>query len=493
MIKDNKYKASPVKKLSIEQKETLTSSYPSPNKINHLIKPDFSPILFQENNFFAKTKGSYKIQKKIEPKSPNKAPNTDYLTPIKIQGKDLFGIKHDKKYCRKLNFDNIDEKSIEFKNNINNNNKSIEKDLIENNNNNDFLKIIRNDKIDIDDINFNNNINNINNKNGLEKNINSEQNIKYDNDKMETDFIIIKTITSNKFDAVYKVKEKRTNKIFCIKKISEKSNKNNFILLPKILDDIQKKIDFLEISKKFCIEIIDYWIEEQIFYLKEKERNYSEKSIYILTQFYPTGDILDYLEKLEKINYKFTPSFYWDLIFEMMIGLLSLHKKGYIHFDIKPTKYLVTNDGYILLNDFGLSHKIEELKNLDDIIEGDSKYISKELFESINNISLRKINYKTDIFSLGLSILEILAKIDLPKNGKLWRFIRDSGEKILTEKFFVNCNISDNKDFIDLIKKMIAPISERLDLIDLINSTTELKKRYVLLEKNVYKKESGLI
>ena len=476
MINASQIFSSPTKKLS-ESQNNPSLSYPSPKKTNHLIKPDFSPILFHENNFFAKSKGSYKIQKKFAPDSPVKTPNTDYLTPIKVQGKDLFGIKNDRKCCRKLNFDDFEEKDFSKKE-------------TNNNTENDFLQLIKDDKI----INQN-----IYNENGLENNNNIKdkecEESKECNDRMEKDFIIIKTLTNYKFDAIYQVKEKKTNKIYCIKKISEKTKKNNFNLLPQILSDIQKESNNtnLELGHSFCIKIIDYWLEKQNFYLKEKNRNYFEKNIYILTDFYSSGDILDYLEKLEKINYRFTSNFYWDLIFEMMIGLLYFHNKGYIHFDIKPTNYLVNNEGYILLNDFGLSHKIEELSNLDDIIEGDSKYISKELFECIDKISLRNINYKTDIFSLGLSLLEILAKIDLPNNGKLWRYIRDSGGRVLNEKFFVNSNISNNIDFINLIKKMISPVNERPDLIELINDTGELKKRYLLLKKNEYKKENIFI
>ena len=96
MLNDVNGISSPTKK-SPKSSKNVFSSYPSPKKRNYLIKPDFSPILFQENHLFLKGIGSYKTKKKIEPESPFKTPNTDYFTPIKVQGKDLFGIKKDKK------------------------------------------------------------------------------------------------------------------------------------------------------------------------------------------------------------------------------------------------------------------------------------------------------------------------------------------------------------------------------------------------------------
>jgi hypothetical protein len=77
-----------------------------------LAKPDFSPIIDQENNYGLKTKGVYKKRSNLELESPIKTPNTNYFTPIKIEGKDLFGIKEDNQCIRKLNFDENECKEL---------------------------------------------------------------------------------------------------------------------------------------------------------------------------------------------------------------------------------------------------------------------------------------------------------------------------------------------------------------------------------------------
>ena len=448
--------------------------YPTPEQIKHLIKPDFSPLLIKENKFIAKT--SYKIPKTSEPESPMKTLNSIHLSPNRIKGKDLFGVKQTKNYCKKLNFDEEGKKDDFTNDNDDNNNK---KDI--NNNYNSFLfQCPNNDKYEIEiKADF------IDEKNREEKNLMKN---KKNNNRMENEYTIIKTIYENKLDAIYQVKEYKTRNIYCLKKISEKSDKNNFRKILTTLEDIQKENRDWRFDKTFCVKYIDYWVENRNNDTQNEDSNYINKNIYILTPYYKNGDLLDYLGQLEINNFVFTPEFYWDMIFEMMIGLLYIHKKGYIHFDIKPTNYLVDDEGYILINDFGLSYKKEELRDLDDIKEGDSKYISKELFECLDNNTLKKIDFKTDIFSLGLTLLEILAKIEIPSNGQLWRCIRDLGGNFLTEKIFYNSNIVNFEDFFSLIKKMISPINKRPTLLELIKETFELNKRYELLEKSNYEK-----
>ena len=431
-------------------------SYPSPQSKKILVQPDFSPITIRENKFGVKTNGSYKKRVIIEPESPIKTPNTNYFTPIKIEGKDLFGTKKSNQFCRRLNFNDLDNKSY-------NSNKISDNEL----------------NIFLNKLNINNDLdkfNNLNNNNPIDK-------LKVCNNKMEKDFSIIETKKELKYDAFYIVKENKTGKLFFIKKISKKSKKNNFSKIDTIFNDMHNKNNDLNdnnLGEEFCMKYIDYWVENE-------NNELFNKNLYILLDYYPFGDILDYLEHLEKNqNFKFTSEFYWDIIFEMIIGLLYFHNKGYIHFDIKPANYIVDNNGYIKLNDFGLCHKIEELSLIDDIIEGDSRYISKELFDNNDKISLSNVDNRCDVFSLGLSFLEIMGKIELPENGKLWRDIRNENF-IIKEELFHYCNISNNKDFLKLINQMISPINKRPTLIEIIKSFPELSNRYDLLKINKYK------
>ena len=91
---------------------------PTQKKIQLLLKPDFSPITKKENLFELKNHASYKRQPIIKSESPLKAPNSNYFTPIKIEGKDLFDANNDKKFCSELNFDDIENKEYNLNDKI---------------------------------------------------------------------------------------------------------------------------------------------------------------------------------------------------------------------------------------------------------------------------------------------------------------------------------------------------------------------------------------
>ena len=270
------------------------------------------------------------------------------------------------------------------------------------------------------------------------------------------------------------------------KKIVKTSPKSNIEALKKITQDFKNNDN--NILNIFCVKILDFWIEKEQFNPLLSDLNFCDKNLYLLTNYYENGDIFDYLEKLEEIHYNFTENFYWDIVFEMIMGLLYVHESGYIHIDIQPGNYLVDENGYLKLNDFSLAIRVNELCIIDDIVEGDAKYISKELFHYKKDT---KLNSKCDIFSLGLSLLELIAKIELPYNGQLWHELRDDNFKI-SENYFDKSNIKNVKDFISLISRMILPFDKRPNLKEIINQFPQLSQRYQLLLNGKYKKNCDI-
>ncbi|HNY95163.1 MAG TPA: AAA family ATPase, partial [Flexilinea sp.] len=85
-----------------------------------------------------------------------------------------------------------------------------------------------------------------------------------------------------------------------------------------------------------------------------------------------------------------------------------IHKNNIIHLDIKPDNILINEErGDVKIADFGISavltHANDELYN-PDVIEGTLSYMSPEQTGRMN----RGVDYRTDIYSLGATLYEML-------------------------------------------------------------------------------------
>lgn len=88
------------------------------------------------------------------------------------------------------------------------------------------------------------------------------------------------------------------------------------------------------------------------------------------------------------------------------LGLI--HKNNIVHLDIKPDNILINPEkGEVKIADFGISavltHANDELYN-PDVIEGTLSYMSPEQTGRMN----RGVDYRTDIYSLGATLYEML-------------------------------------------------------------------------------------
>ena len=312
--------------------------------------------------------------------------------------------------------------------------------------------------------------------------------------KFDEDYIIIQTLSEGENGNIYLCVKIQDNKTYVVKMSTSFTRKIDFNNLKNIITDISENSKHKFYS--YVHQYKDYWIEENVVNEKINKRN-----IYMVSDYCSNDNLIKFIKKIsscekgekEKNNIDINilnPDFYWDIIFQMMISVNFIHQIGYIHLDIKPTNYLVDSKGNLQLTDFSLSIKNSEKDKLINLYEyeGDSKYISPELFYKQKN----KICNKSDIFSLGLSIYEILSEINLPLNGSEWQNIRKKGieEKnldIILKKF----GEKNGKIFINLIKVMTNVDSFSRPDIDMIlkdgKKFSELNKRYSQVDKNEFK------
>ena len=90
-------------------------------------------------------------------------------------------------------------------------------------------------------------------------------------------------------------------------------------------------------------------------------------------------------------------------------SLVVVHSRNVIHKDIKPLNILINpENGQVKLTDFGISTRLDrENANLAELgrFEGTLAYISPEQTGRMN----RAVDYRTDFYSLGATLYEILS------------------------------------------------------------------------------------
>ncbi|XP_060719792.1 membrane-associated tyrosine- and threonine-specific cdc2-inhibitory kinase [Tachysurus vachellii] len=118
----------------------------------------------------------------------------------------------------------------------------------------------------------------------------------------------------------------------------------------------------------------------------------------------------------------------WEYLCDLLLALRHLHSQGFAHLDLKPANVFLTHSGRLKLGDFGLLLELEQGKEKKQVMaegkkenayaqEGDPRYMAPELLRG-------EYGSAADIFSLGVTILELACSIEVPKGGEGWQQLR---------------------------------------------------------------------
>ena len=300
--------------------------------------------------------------------------------------------------------------------------------------------------------------------------------------KFDEDYVIIKTLCEGEMGTVYLCMKFQDKKTYVVKMTNFFARKFDYYNMKNFLNCLKEHET--EPGAEFIQKYIDFWIED----IQTTNSKTSNRNMYIVTEYCLGGDLKEYINKIQLQNCN--QSIYWDIIFQMIYSVAFLHKLGYVHFDIKPSNYLIKESGQLLLSDFCLKIKENDIKNYNsEDFEGDSMFISPELFYK----DKETITKKTDIYSLGLSILQILSNIDLPNNGPTWQIIRTKG---IPEDFLAKIPLFDGQN--EIFKKLIISMTnnkanERPDLDTILNDKENYPALYEKYQQVLIGKYKSLI
>jgi CHASE2 domain-containing sensor protein/predicted Ser/Thr protein kinase len=100
-----------------------------------------------------------------------------------------------------------------------------------------------------------------------------------------------------------------------------------------------------------------------------------------------------------------------SVVTEIANALDFAHKANVIHRDIKPANVMLLNNGHVKVTDFGIAKAISSSRTKTGVILGTPNYMSPE------QIMGQKIDYRSDIFSLGVVFFQLITG-ELPFHGE---------------------------------------------------------------------------
>lgn len=249
-------------------------------------------------------------------------------------------------------------------------------------------------------------------------------------------FIKISKLGKGSFGEVFKMKNKDDQKLYAVKKSLEKF---------KSVADRNRKLEEVNKHEKLpvhrnCVRFVRAWEEKDTLYIQTElcQRSLSA-----------------YAEEHHDIEEKFV----WNCLVDSLVALKNLHDHNLVHMDVKPENIFIGRGEIFKLGDFGLV--IDLSKDLSDAQEGDPKYLAPEVMEGI-------FGRAADVFSLGITILELACDLDLPRGEACWHKLRNREFPEQLE------NLSE--ELRQVIRCMMEPDHEKRPTVDQLLESEFVKK-----------------
>lgn len=221
-------------------------------------------------------------------------------------------------------------------------------------------------------------------------------------------FQVISKLGAGSFGEVFKVKSREDGHYYAVKKSRDRFRGES---------DRRRKLEEVAKQEKLpqhpnCVRFYRAW----------EERHY----LYLLVELCKTS-----LTNYAETHHEIPESLIWNWLVDLLMAVKHLHDNNLVHVDIKPDNIFISHDGVCKLGDFGLVIDLSKGNDFSEAQEGDPKYLAPELMDG-------KFGKSADIFSLGMTILELASDLDLPRGGDGWHILRQGHlpDEFLRDKSF---------------------------------------------------------
>ena len=290
----------------------------------------------------------------------------------------------------------------------------------------------------------------------------------------------IKSLGKGSYGQVFLVKSLQTQKEYALKETIITKKKEVFLYFTMNEINILSKLNNPFIISLKCA-------------FKTQLDNDIEK-LGIIMEYVDNGDLnkllIDY--KYDEIYFEEKRILNW--LFQVCLALIYLQKNDVIHRDIKPSNIFLMADDTIKLGDFGISKKVSLSSDVTFFV-GTPRYTSPEI------INKKDFSFKTDIWSLGVTFLELIS-LRAPFLGyeteEIYENIlkRNINSNILNkEKNGFNNYITKrySKNLLDLVKEMISMNpDDRPNAKDILNRDIIKERMESYLKENNFNENEAI-
>ena len=215
------------------------------------------------------------------------------------------------------------------------------------------------------------------------------------------EYEVVEELMHGSLTSIYKAYQPSLNRTVLIKKlhqklVSEKDIQERFVREAQVC---------AKISHPNIVEVYDF--------------KASPEATYLVLEFVEGKNLTELM-----INAPFQLPTVLSLASQILKGVRYAHEHGIIHRDIKPDNIMVSDKGIVKISDFGLAF-IEGSHSLtrQGMVLGTPAYMSPE------QAAGKKVDFKSDLFSIGITIFEMLTGVNIFKSDSLTECLR----KIISE------------------------------------------------------------
>lgn len=220
--------------------------------------------------------------------------------------------------------------------------------------------------------------------------------------KKVANFRILAELGRGGMGIVYKAIDEQQDKLVAIK-----------VLPADFLED-RRKAQYLDHEFKIALELSHPNIIRFFKLIKFQMPGEKKKRGFLIMELVDGWNMRQHIKKQDLTMFQAI-----ELLSLVCTGLEYIHHHGIVHGDMKPENILISHEGAVKIADFGLSKANSMFQLTREKLRGTKRYMAPE------QLTRKKVDARTDIYSLGVSSYELFTGIS-PYIGK-------SAEEIIHE------------------------------------------------------------